>query len=162
MRIEHLYTIANIQCSIINTQFKIKEAIIKGFKSENSTYDNQIFANIQLKLESKDTWSVEEIQDLIEQELFSKNYFDVMRSFMLYRHTRKLQRQTTPSIDSNTTYVNSTQTIDIGFKAEGTPVKVVDRPYKDSTGAEKPGKAYEVATVAELKAYEKANLQPAS
>ena len=57
---------------------------------------------------------------------------------------------------------NSTQTIDIGFKAEGTPVKVVDRPYKDSTGAEKPGKAYEVATVAELKAYEKANLQPAS
>ena len=92
--------------------FKIKEAIIKGFKSENSTYDNQIFANIQLKLESKDTWSVEEIQDLIEQELFSKNYFDVMRSFMLYRHTRKLQRQTTTNIDSNTTYVNSTQTIE--------------------------------------------------
>lgn len=92
--------------------FKIKEAIIKGFKSENSTYDNQIFANIQLKLESKDTWSVEEIQDLIEQELYSKNYFDVMRSFMLYRHTRKLQRQTTTNIDSNTTYVNSTQTIE--------------------------------------------------
>ncbi len=92
--------------------FKIKEAIIKGFISENSTYDNQIFANIQLKLESKDTWSVEEIQDLIEQELYSKNYFDVMRSFMLYRHTRKLQRQTTTNIDSNTTYVNSTQTIE--------------------------------------------------
>lgn len=92
--------------------FKIKEAIIKGFKSENSTYDDQIFANIQLKLEGKDTWSVEEIQDLIEQELYTKNYFDVMRSFMLYRHTRKLQRQTTTNIDSNTTYVNSTQTIE--------------------------------------------------
>lgn len=92
--------------------FKIKDAIIKGFKSENSTYDNQIFTNIQVKLDNKDTWSVEEIQDLIEQELYSKNYFDVMRSFMLYRHTRKLQRQTTPSIDSNTTYVNSTQTIE--------------------------------------------------
>lgn len=92
--------------------FKIKDAIIKGFKSENSNYDNEIFANIQLKLESKDTWSVEEIQDLIEKELYSKKYFDVMRSFMLYRHTRKLQRQITPNIDSNTTYVNSTQTIE--------------------------------------------------
>ena len=83
--------------------FKIKKQLLKGFKSENSTYDDQIFTNIQLKLEGKDTWSVEEIQDLIEQELYSKNYFDVMRSFMLYRHTRKLQRQTTTNIDSNTT-----------------------------------------------------------
>ncbi len=31
---------------------------------------------------------------------------------MLYRHTRKLQRDSTGSIDSNTTYVNSTQTIE--------------------------------------------------
>lgn len=92
--------------------FKIKDAIGKGFKSENSSYDAEIFINVQNKLGSKDTWGVEEIQDLIEQELYTKNYFNVMRSFMLYRHTRKLQRQITPDIDSNTTYVNSTQTIE--------------------------------------------------
>lgn len=91
---------------------KIKDAIIKGFKSENSTFDKKIFENVASKLEEKDTWSVEEIQDLIEHELYLNNYFAIMRSFMLYRHTRKLQRQTTPQIDSNTTYVNSTQTIE--------------------------------------------------
>jgi anaerobic ribonucleoside-triphosphate reductase len=92
--------------------FKIKDAIIKGFKSENVTVDEDVFSNVVSKLESKDTWSVEEIQDIIEKELYVKKYFNVMRSFMLYRHTRKLQRQTTPDIDSNTTYVNSTQTIE--------------------------------------------------
>lgn len=92
--------------------FKIKDAIIKGFKSENSTFDNELFVSVEKKLASKDTWSVEEIQDLIEHELYTKNYFDVMRSFMLYRHTRKLQRQTTANIDSHTTYVNTTQTIE--------------------------------------------------
>lgn len=92
--------------------FKIKDAIIKGFKSENVTIDEDVFSNVILKLDSKDTWSVEEIQDIIEKELYAKKHFNVMRSFMLYRHTRKLQRQITPDIDSNTTYVNSTQTIE--------------------------------------------------
>ena len=92
--------------------FKIKDAIIKGFKSENVIFDEDVLSKVISKLDCKDTWSVEEIQDIIEKELYAKKYFNVMRSFMLYRHTRKLQRQTTPDIDSNTTYVNSTQTIE--------------------------------------------------
>lgn len=50
------------------------------------------------------------------------------------------------------------QTIDIGFTAEGTPIKVVSRDYKDAKGDTKEGKAYEVATAAELKAYEAAQV----
>jgi len=92
--------------------FKIKEAILKGFQSVNKKYEEVIFDEVISELNFKDTWSVEEIQDIIEKQLFSKNYFDVMRSFMLYRHTRKLQREITSNIDSNTTYINSTQTIE--------------------------------------------------
>ncbi|MDP2385765.1 MAG: ribonucleoside triphosphate reductase [Bacteroidota bacterium] len=92
--------------------FKIKDAILKGFQSVNEKFEEIIFNEVVIELNSKDTWSVEEIQDIIEKKLFAKKYFDVMRSFMLYRHTRKLQRESTESIDSNTTYVNSTQTIE--------------------------------------------------
>lgn len=92
--------------------FKIKDAILKGFQSVNATYEEIIFNEVVFELGSKDTWSVEEIQDIIEKKLFSKQFFDVMRSFMLYRHTRKLQREVTNNIDSNTTYINSTQTIE--------------------------------------------------
>jgi len=63
-------------------------------------------------LTPKDTWSVEEIQDIIEQELFTKKHFEVMRSFMLYRHTRKMQREHVRGLNEDTTYVDSTQTIE--------------------------------------------------
>jgi len=92
--------------------FKISDAIQKGFASVNIEYDNNVFLNVIDLLEPKTTWSVEEIQDLIEKELFAKKYFEVMRSFMIYRHTRKLQRETSEGIQSDTTYVNSTQTIE--------------------------------------------------
>lgn len=92
--------------------FKISDAIQKGFASVNIEYDNNVFLNVIDLLEPKTTWSVEEIQDLIEKELFSRKYFEVMRSFMIYRHTRKLQRETSEGIQSDTTYVNSTQTIE--------------------------------------------------
>jgi len=92
--------------------FKISDAIQKGFESVNKKYDKDVFDEVILSLNEKDTWSVEEIQDIIEQKLFAKKYFEVMRSFMLYRHTRKLQRDVSSGIDNNTTYVNSTQTIE--------------------------------------------------
>lgn len=92
--------------------FKISDAIQKGFASVNIEYDRNVFNSVIDKLEPKTTWSVEEIQDLIEKELFGRNYFEVMRSFMIYRHTRKLQRETSEGIQSDTTYVNSTQTIE--------------------------------------------------
>lgn len=92
--------------------FKIKEAIVKGFLSVNCEIDESIYDHVLIQLQLKDTWSVEEIQDIIEKELFAKKYFEVMRSFMLYRHTRKMQREHVNGLSEDTTYVNSTQTIE--------------------------------------------------
>ncbi len=91
--------------------FKIKDAIKRGFKSVGNSYDESIYLLVLQALEQKTTWAVEEIQDVIEKYLYNKGYFEVMRSFMLYRHTRKLQREHVSGLNEDTTYVNSTQTI---------------------------------------------------
>lgn len=92
--------------------YKITDAIQKGFSSANKKFDPCFPDNIFEVLKSKDLWSVEEIQDIIEKELYKQHHFDVMKSFMIYRHTRKLQREKKEGINSNTTYVDSTQTIE--------------------------------------------------
>jgi len=90
--------------------FKIEDAIKKAFKSEHITYDSSIFFNVLSSLKSKRVVAVEDIQDSIEQELYKGRYFDVMRSFILYRHMHKMQR--TDMLDEDTTYINSTQTVE--------------------------------------------------
>ncbi len=90
--------------------FKIEDAIKKAFKSENTTYDSSIFFNVLEKLKDKRVVAVEDIQDLIETQLYKARYFDVMRSFILYRHMHKMQRDNL--LQEDTTYINSTQTIE--------------------------------------------------
>lgn len=92
--------------------YKIKDAIESSFESVSIPFDENIFDIVITTIEDKTTWSVEEIQDLIEKSLFQKGYFTVMRSFMLYRHTRKLQREHVEGLNDDTTYVDSTQTIE--------------------------------------------------
>ncbi|MCW5518803.1 ribonucleoside triphosphate reductase [Aureitalea sp. L0-47] len=92
--------------------YKIEDAIKKGFHSVQANYDETIYSEVLQSIEKKTTWAVEEIQDIIEKSLFSKGYFDVLRSFMLYRHTRKLQREHVEGLNEDTTYVDSTQTIE--------------------------------------------------
>lgn len=92
--------------------FKIEDAIKQGFKSVNASYDERIYLQVLQALEQKTTWAVEEVQDIIEKHLYNSGYFEVMRSFMLYRHTRKLQREHVSGLNEDTTYVNSTQTIE--------------------------------------------------
>lgn len=92
--------------------FKINDAVAKSFKSVAVVYDESVVENVIKGLLSKEIWAVEEIQDLIEKNLFEKQYFEVMRSFMLYRHTRKLQREHVEGLNEDTTYVDSTQTIE--------------------------------------------------
>lgn len=93
-------------------EYKIKSAIEKGFLSVGREHNEGIYINVLNCLNTKDVWSVEEIQDVIEKEFFNRNEFEVMRSFMLYRHTRKLQRENSKGLTLDTTYVNSTQTIE--------------------------------------------------
>lgn len=90
--------------------YKIEDAIKKAFKSENTTYDNSIFFNVLEKLKSKRVIAVEDIQDNIESELYKARYFEVMRSFILYRHMHKMQRDNL--LEEDTTYINSTQTVE--------------------------------------------------
>ncbi|MFT3903592.1 MAG: ribonucleoside triphosphate reductase [Niabella sp.] len=91
--------------------FKIKDAIEKGFTSVAAKVDEEVYERVLADIDVKEVCAVEEIQDCIEKELFAKGYFEVMRSFMLYRHTRKLQREHVQGIVEDTTYIDSTQTI---------------------------------------------------
>ncbi len=92
--------------------FKIEDAIRKSFNSVSRPFDNEVLGIVKKGLCEKETWAVEEIQDLIEKALFRLGYFEVMRSFMLYRHTRKLQREHIVGLNEDTTYVDSSQTIE--------------------------------------------------
>lgn len=92
--------------------YKIVDAIKKAFASENVAYDEQIFTNVvQDVFQNTAGISVEDIQDAIERELFKAGYFAVLKSFMLYRHTHKMQREQILGLNDDTTYINSTQTI---------------------------------------------------
>ena len=92
--------------------YKIEDAILKAFKGQQTPADEQLIELVFKKLEAKDVWAVEEIQDIIEKELFAKGYFDVMRAFMLHRHTRKLQREHLAGLNDDTTYIDCSQTIE--------------------------------------------------
>ncbi|MDX4027629.1 ribonucleoside triphosphate reductase [Aliarcobacter skirrowii] len=103
--------------------FKIEDAIKKAFKSVNISYDKSIFLSVLFEIESKNIKVVEDIQDLIEKELYKSNYFDVMKSFMLYRHLHKIQREQILGLSDDTTYVNSTQTIEEYINGEDWRIK---------------------------------------
>ena len=92
--------------------YKIEDAIKAAFKSQNTTYDTTVFFNVIERLKHKRIAAVEDIQDMIEQELFKARYFDVMRAFMIYRHTHKMQREHILGLVEDTTFVNSTETIE--------------------------------------------------
>lgn len=93
-------------------EYKIKDAIKKSFKSVHTTYDAVIYLNVLEELDKKRVVAVEDVQDLIEQELYKARYYDVMKSFMLYRHMHKMQREHLLGLSEDTTYINSTQTIE--------------------------------------------------
>lgn len=103
--------------------FKIEDAIKKAFKSVNTIYDKSIYFSVLFEIKSKNLKAVEDIQDLIEKELYKSNYFDVMKSFMLYRHLHKIQREQILGLTNDTTYVNSTQTIQEYINGEDWRIK---------------------------------------
>lgn len=103
--------------------FKIEDAIKKAFRSENTPYDKTILFNVLFEIKSKNIKTVEEIQDCIEKELYKAEYFAVMKSFMLYRHLHKIQREQILGLNEDTTYINSTQTIEEYINGEDWRIK---------------------------------------
>ena len=92
--------------------FKIKDAIIKAFESESILFDNAIYERVIQKISNKRTVAVEDIQDTIEHELYNARYFEVMKSFMMYRLIHKMQREQILGINEDTTYINAIQTVE--------------------------------------------------
>lgn len=92
--------------------YKIQDAIQKAFQSVNEPIDKKIYKIVLSGLEVKYSWPVEEIQDMIERVLFENGHFRTMRSFIIYRHTRKLQREHINGLNDDTTYIDSTQTVE--------------------------------------------------
>lgn len=92
--------------------YKIEDAIKKGFKSVGVEYDSKIFLSVVDAMVKQDLSSVEQIQDCIEKTLFEFSYFDVAKSFMNYRFLHKMQREQILGLNEDTTYINSTQSVE--------------------------------------------------
>jgi ribonucleoside-triphosphate reductase len=93
-------------------EFKIEDAIKKAFKSVNITYNKNVFIKVINNITSNKFDNVEDIQDLIEKVLFEYQYFDVMKSFITYRFLHKMQREQILGLSEDTTFVNSTQSVE--------------------------------------------------
>jgi len=92
--------------------YKIKDAIKKAFESESVIFDTRVYDTVIDKISTKRVIAVEDIQDIIEKELYKTRYFDVMKSFMLYRLMHKMQREHLLGMNEDTTYINAVQTIE--------------------------------------------------
>lgn len=92
--------------------YKIDDAIAKAYESVGRQFEPSIAYRVHAFLQQNRIVGVEEIQDRIEKELFQSGEFDVMRSFMLYRHTRKLQREHVWGLNDDTTYIDCSQTVE--------------------------------------------------
>ncbi len=92
--------------------YKIEDAITKAFESVREPYDKSVFECVLTRIGDIDSVAVEDIQDAIEKALFEFGYFLVMRSFMLYRHTHKMQREHILGLNDDTTYIDSTQSVE--------------------------------------------------
>lgn len=90
---------------------KIEDAIQKAFNGQQKQLHQKLIASIQKALDLKTCWAVEEIQDLIEKSLYDANEFEVMRAFMLHRHTRKMQREHILGLNEDTSYIDCSQTV---------------------------------------------------
>lgn len=119
VRIELLFQILNMPDWVIKRngeyrpfQFnKIEDALQKAFLGQNKALNLKCLNTIQSYLNAKTCWAVEDIQDLIEKTLFDFIEFDVMRAFMLHRHTRKLQREHVLGLNDDTSYIDCSQTV---------------------------------------------------
>ena len=50
--------------------YKIKDAIVKSFQSVAVAFDKLVYEKVIATINTKDTWAVEEIQDIIEKKTF--------------------------------------------------------------------------------------------
>ena len=97
---------------------KVRNALDRAFKSVSNTLTEDRYLEIIDELYFGDengilreSISVEELQDQLEQALFECGYFDVAKSFILYRDKHKqLRKQAQDNIDFINKFVGSYNT----------------------------------------------------
>lgn len=90
--------------------YKIDNVIELAFNNVNESYDRSVFDNVlKILKKSESKVLVEHIQDIIETQLYKKKHFEVLKSFIEYRQTHKVQRFLKKD---KTTFVDCNQTID--------------------------------------------------
>lgn len=80
---------------------KIKNAVMLAFKSVEHSYDQELINELANKVEQRvnihglpdGVVQVEHIQDMVEWVLSDSGYFDVVKSYILYRNERAKSRQ---------------------------------------------------------------------
>ena len=73
---------------------KIKNAVRKAFLSVGSFVTDDEMTNILARLNLKSEMTVEEIQNQVEISLMAERYYEVAKSFMLYRQKHTEERDT--------------------------------------------------------------------
>ena len=73
---------------------KIMNAIIKAFQSVNEPVNLSALSNILTHLDIHDNITVEDIQNQVEISLMKEGYYNVAKSFMLYRQKHTEDRET--------------------------------------------------------------------
>lgn len=92
--------------------FKIEDAIRKAYESVQVTANEDVITEVLFQVMYHSIFEVEKIQDLIEEELYKSGAFSVMKSFITYRFLHKMQREHILGLGEDTTYVNSTQSVE--------------------------------------------------
>lgn len=124
-----MYKIIKRNGDVVEFQLdKISTAIRKAMDACKRQYDENILSTLALKATSmaehkaaNGSVAVEDVQDCVEQVLSESGYFDVARSYILYRDQHKKLRQAkTTLLDYQKTVDNYLKTVDWRVKESST------------------------------------------
>lgn len=92
---------------------KVENVVCKAFGSVGQEVPDKFLEQLKQSVESaiknKDSFTVEEMQDLIQKELIKRNKYDVVESFILYRNKRtEIREQNSDLVKNITKKLNGT------------------------------------------------------
>lgn len=92
---------------------KVENVVCKAFGGVGQDVPDKFLEQLKQSVEStiknKDTFTVEEMQDLIQKELIKRNKYDVVESFILYRNKRtEIREQNSDLVKNITKKLNGT------------------------------------------------------
>ncbi len=86
---------------------KIMNAIVKAFESVKVNADLESIAKVLSHLDIHNDITVDEIQNQVERALMSEGYYEVAKSFILYRHEHTEDREVMQKLQFFTDYMHA-------------------------------------------------------